>query len=293
MLRTPEPDPPARRLPAPAPMPDARPTPTWLKALGNEPEPASIELEGRTYRLERVLKHDFFAYTGLYVGESSKIILKIGRKAPVLGLPLGWIGRLHARHESAVFRQLDDLDVVPRFTGRYGAHGITHEYVEGRELRRGDHVDEEFFPRLRRGLDEIHRRGMAYVDLEKCENVLVGADGRPYLFDFQISWYWPASRGGNLWPLRWIRSTLQQADDYHLTKLVRRTRPDLLSREELVASRKKPFHVRIHNSFTRPLIKLRRRILARIDPTRRRGERGRVHPSPTSPSSPSSSESLR
>jgi len=257
-----------------------RETPSWLKALGHEPEPPAIELEGRRLRLERVLKHDFFAYTAIYSGEGAKAVLKVGRRASFFGLPLGWIGRIHARHESAVFRQLEDLAIVPRFTGRYRAHGITHEYVEGRELRAGDQVDDAFYPRLREGLAEIHRRGLAYVDLEKCENVLVGDDGRPYLFDFQISWYWPARWGGDLLPLRWIRTRLQQADEYHLQKLVRRTRPDLLTREELLASRQKPIHVRIHSALTRPLTRLRRRILNRIDPSRKRGERGRVYPNP-------------
>ncbi len=256
------------------PMSDSQETPSWLKALGREPVPQAIELGGRTHRLERVLKHDFFAYTGLYVAGDEKIILKLGRKASLWGLPLGWIGRLHARHECAVFQQLEDLEVVPRFTGRYGKYGITHAYVEGRDLRRGEHVDDDFFPRLRHGLAEIHRRGMAYVDLEKCENVLVGDDGRPYLFDFQISWYWPGRLGGDLWPLRWIRTRLQQADDYHLTKLIRRIRPDLLSGEELAASRRKPPHVRLHSALTRPFTRLRRRILNRVDPSRKRGKRG-------------------
>ena len=40
---------------------------------------------------------------------------------------------------------------------------------------------------LRADLAEIHRRGMAYVDLEKCENVLVGDDGAPLLTDFGIA----------------------------------------------------------------------------------------------------------
>jgi len=257
-------------------------TPHWLKALGREPPPPEIELAVGRFRLARVLKHDFFAFTAIYVGdpagEPPKVILKIGRKASFFGLPLGWIGRLHAWHESGVFERLQDLEAVPRFTGRYGDHGLTHEYVEGHELERGERVPDDFFPRLSDALVEIHRRGLAYVDLEKCENVLVGDDGRPYLFDFQISWYWPASRGGERWPLSWIRARLQQADRYHLGKLQRRTRPDLMSPEELAASRVPPAHVRVYTTMTRPVTRLRRRVLARIDPVHKRGERGRVRP---------------
>lgn len=255
-------------------------TPYWLKALGRGTAPAVIELRGHVYRLERVFKHDFFALTACYAGEAGKAVLKIGRRQSLFGLPLSWIGRLHARHEQRVLQELEDLDVVPRFLGAYGKHGFAHEYVEGHDLRKGEHVPDDFFDRLRSGLAEIHRRGMAYVDLEKCENVLVGDDGRPYLFDFQIAWNWPRRWGSELWPLRWIRGRLQQADRYHVSKLQRRTRPDQLTPDELEASRRRPPHVKAYSVLTRPLTRMRRRVLNRIDPVKKRGERGRQHEAP-------------
>lgn len=265
-------------------LPEDRPTPPWLLALGREAPPASVELDAggsvERYRLLRVFKHDFFAYTALYEGERAgerrRIVLKIGRKAALLGLPLSWIGRLHAWHESAVFREVDDLDIVPRFTGRFGRYGITHEFIEGHPLEKGERVPDDFFPRLAAGLTEIHRRGLAYVDLEKCENVLVGLDGRPYLFDFQISWRWPFAFLRERWPVTAIARRFQAGDRYHLTKLKRRCRPDLFTPEELSAARRKPFLVRLHGSLARPLTFLRRFVLKRVDPTRKRGERGRV-----------------
>ena len=251
-------------------------TPPWLLALGKEPPPESIELDGRTYGLEHVFKHDFFAYTALYAAGSRRVVLKIGRKASLFGLPLGWIGRLHAWHESAVFSDVDDLEIVPRFTGRYGRHGLTHEYVEGRQVVRGERVPDDFYDRLREGLAAIHERGMAYVDLEKPENVLIGGDGRPYLFDFQISYRWPFRRGGDLAPFRWLRSQLQASDRYHVTKLQRRTRPDQMTDAEIAASRRRPRHIELYGRATRPFTRLRRRVLNRIDPVKKRGERGRV-----------------
>jgi hypothetical protein len=251
-------------------------TPSWLLALGKEPPPEAIEVAGASYRLERVYKHDFFAYTGLYGGSAGRIVLKIGRTAGICGVPLRWVGRLHAWHESAVLAEVDDLDVVPRFTGRWGPCGITHEFVPGHPLARGEHVPDDFFPRLAEGLEAIHRRGLAYVDLEKCENVLVGDDGRPYLFDFQIAWRWPFHRTRGLWPLPAIARRFQAGDRYHLRKLQLRTRPDQFTPEELAQARHKPFLVRLHGSLTRPLTWLRRRVLQRIDPRRKSGERGRV-----------------
>jgi hypothetical protein len=245
-------------------------------ALGKEPPPEVIELDAERYRLERIFKHDFFAYTALYAGERRRIVLKIGRRASLCGLPLGWIGRLHSWHESAVFHEVHDLEIVPRFTGRWQKHGLTHEFIAGHPLEKGERVADDFFPRLAAGLEEIHRRGLAYVDLEKCENVLVGDDGRPYLFDFQISWRWPFAVGRGRWPVTWIASRFQAGDRYHLTKLKLRTRPDLFTPEELQAARRKPFLVRMHGGLTRPLTLLRRFVLARVDPARKGVERGRV-----------------
>jgi len=262
-------------------VPEEWKTPPWLLALGHEQPPPEIELAGGRYRLTRIFKHDFFAYTALYEcapgsGAPVRIVLKIGRKASFFGLPLGWIGRLHSWHESAVFHEVQDLDVVPRFTGRYGKHGLTHEFVAGHPLEKGERVADDFFPRLAAGLAEIHRRGLAYVDLEKCENVLVGDDGRPYLFDFQISWRWPFPFLRGRWPVTWLARRFQAGDRYHLSKLQRRTRPDLFTPEELAAARRKPFWVRLHGSISRPLTFLRRWALQRVDPRRKRGERGRV-----------------
>ena len=257
----------------------ARKLPHCLRALGREPLPREITLASGTYQLEQVFKHDFFAATALYAGSAGKVVLKIGRKATFLGIPLGWIGRLHTRHESAAYRKLADLEAVPRFEGLYGRHGFLHQYIEGRPLAKGERVPDDFFPRLRRALQTIHERKMAYVDLEKCENVLVGDDGKPYLIDFQIAWGLPRKYGGDLWPLRWLRRRLQRADLYHLRKLQRRTRPDQLTEEELRASYRKPWYVRVHGLLTRPFTLLRRQILKRLDPQQQRGERGRVpHP---------------
>ncbi len=208
----------------------------------------------------------------------ARIVLKVGRRASLFGVPLGWIGRWHAAHESACYQALADVAAVPAFVGRYGRHGFAHAYVEGHPLHKGEQVADDFFPRLRAALAAIHARDMAYVDLEKCENVLVSDDGRPYLIDFQIAWRWPGRYGGNLWPARWLRRRMQRADFYHVTKLQRRTRPDQLTADELAASYAKPWYVRLHGRLTRPFTLLRRRLLNRIDPEMKRGERGRVHP---------------
>jgi hypothetical protein len=238
--------------------------------------PAQILARGHTYAKRRVFKNDFFAVTAMYEGDAGRVILKVHRQAPFVLIPLGWVGRILRARERAAFEHLDDVGGVPRLIALWGSTGLVREYVEGHPLARGERVPDDFHDRLRSLIGTIHRRGMAYVDLEKCENVLVGEDGRPWLFDFQICWYLPARWGGELWPFRAIRSWLQAGDRYHLVKLQRRTRPDQLSADQLAASYRRPWYVRVHRLATWPFTWCRRRVLDAVDPRRRVGERGRL-----------------
>ncbi len=216
----------------------------------------------KCYRRATIFKHDFFAATGLYVSESGKIVVKIGRVSALSFIPTRWIGEFLARHEARLFGLVAGLSGVPRFLGRVGPTGIAHEYVEGRPLGRDDRVDDRFFPRLAELLDAMHRRGVAYVDLEKRENILHGADGRPYLIDFQISWHWPRARLGDTWFARRLLRVLQESDRYHLHKHWRRQRPDQYAAmfPDGAEGRPPPW-IRLHRAIFRPVTLLRRRVL--------------------------------
>jgi len=252
--------------------------PAGLRALGRRDPPARIEAGGHRYELIEVFKHDFFAATARYAGPAGHVVLKIGRQADILGLPAEWIGRLLSRHEARICRLLGGLPGIPDLIGLWGRTGLVHAYVEGHPLRRGAAVPDDFFEQLERLIRSIHDREAAYVDLEKPENVLLGDDGRPHLIDFQISYHWPARWGGRTLLARWIRGILQRSDLYHVGKLHRRLRPDQLSAEQMAASYAAPLNIRLHRILMRPLTRLRRRVLARIDPRKRSGERGRVEP---------------
>ena len=253
-----------------------RPVPSVLRALGRKPLPDPIEIDGEAYHLREVFKNDFFAVTAMYANDERRIVLKLQRQASFFGLPLQWLGRILAAKEFAAMRHAQGIEGVPRVLGRWGPTGIAREFVPGQPLRKGLRVPDDFHDRLRGSIEALHRRGMAYVDLEKCENVLVGDDGRPYLFDFQIAWYVPRRWGGELPPVRAIRALFQRGDRYHLVKLKRRTRPDLMTQEELAASYRRPWYVRLHRAVIWLPLQLRRWVLDRIDPRRGPGERGRV-----------------
>ncbi len=236
-----------------------------IRALGRDDLPERVEIRGQTYDRVRTFKHDFFAATGLYEGPSGKIVLKLGRRVGFLGLPMAWIGRLLVGHESWLYEIVDGVPGIPRFTGRWGDNGFAHEFVEGHELTKGEWVNDAFFDKLAAVIEALHRRGVAYVDLEKRENILVGDDGDPYLIDFQISWHLPANRGGRTWPARLLMRVLTDADNYHLLKHRRRQRPDLITAEEWEASYHPPLSISWHRVLFRPWTHVRRKALRKIE----------------------------
>jgi len=237
-----------------------RTPPAWLRALGRADLPRDVRFGEGRFRHVQTLKHDFFAATGLYEGPSGRIIYKMGRTARLFGLPMSWLGRLSAQHEARMYQLLADVPGVPAFIGRLGPTGFAHACIEGRPLGKNDRVDDAFFPTLERLLAAVHAHDVAYVDLEKRENILIGDDGRPWLIDFQISWHVPANRGGRLPAARAVLRLLQQADLYHLAKHVRRQRPDLAAAQGSNVPGL-PWWIGLHRRLFSPLTRLRRRVL--------------------------------
>jgi hypothetical protein len=212
--------------------------------------------------LRQTFKHDFFAATGLYESPDNRLALvKFGRRSEFAGLPLAWIGRWLTQREARFYRQAEDLPGVPKLLGVIDRHVLVREFVPGRPLGRRDTVADDFFPQLRVLLSALHERSIAYVDLNKRQNILLGADGQPYLFDFQISVALPPVGLAKYPPLQWLLRRFQRADDYHYLKHKRRLRPDQLTPEELAAVNRLSIWIRLHRLIARPLTLVRRRML--------------------------------
>ena len=166
-------------------------------------------------------------------GPDGDVVCKFNRAFPAYGLDTAWLGRRLAARERRALERLADLPNVPAPLGDVVVNGkvlpnaVARRYVPGHPLGSGERVHPDFFPALRGLLAELHRRGIAYVDLHKRENILVGDDGRPYLIDFQISLTLPGWWPANSAPARWLLRLAQRGDDYHLGKHVARCRPDL------------------------------------------------------------------
>jgi hypothetical protein len=248
--------------------------PASLFALGASSMPAKIDVGGRPYDFTQLFKHDFFAATGLYQAAANGIdtdprapplvVLKIQRVKSFYGFPMAWLGRFICNHESEIYAKLQGIRGIPTMLGSFGPTGMVHEYIPGRILDPAHSLSLEFFDQLQQLIAEIHARGIAYVDTNKRENILVGDDGQPYLIDFQISWNtfrWARRYRWAQWALR----KLQDADWYHFFKHKTRLAPKLCTPEEFALAKERSWYLRLHRRVAWPVISTRRRLMSRYD----------------------------
>ncbi len=234
-----------------------------LFALSAGP-PEELAIAGRPYSLARVFKHDFWAATCLYESAPAaavfpRAVVKFGRDHPFAGLPLQAVGEWLTAREEAIYARLKGVEGIPRWIARLSPRTCAIEYIDGRPLDHCDKPPAGFFDKLRTVIEAVHARGVAYVDANKKSNILVTADGRPALIDFQIAiarrpdWPFPFSS-----MVRTIVGYLQKKDIYHLCKHKRRLVPEQLTPEEEALSRRRgPLH-RFHRRLTKPYRYLRR-----------------------------------
>jgi len=247
-----------------------KPRPAILRALGKKDPPETIVIDGEQFARRDVFKHDSWAATALYAGQSFDAVCKFNRTHPVLIVPMSWLGRFLANRESFAYRELAGIEgiapdcAIVTADDKRLSNVAAHQFIPGHPLKNEEAVDDQFFPRLLEILQGVHARGFAYVDLHKRENILVGENGRPYLIDFQISyysnpnakWHWPFGRS--------ILRVLQQSDLYHLTKHVRRHRPEQVEQLGLGKYLERPWWIRAHRKIAVPFRTFRRSFLSKI-----------------------------
>lgn len=241
-----------------------RPAHAWLYALPDGELPPRVSCGGVSFQYVQTFKHDFFAATGLYRGPDGLAVLKLGRTTDFLSLPMKWLGQLLTRRELRMYAAAQGLSGVPKLIGRVGRTGLLHVFVPGHALGRRETVPDTFFDELSALLEALHARHIAYVDLNKRQNILMGADGQPYLFDFQISLHLPQTGWRRLWPVRWLLRRFQRADCYHCLKHKRRLRPDQLTPADHAQLSRLSIWIRLHRWIARPFTNLRRRTLKRL-----------------------------
>ncbi|MGC4031196.1 MAG: hypothetical protein QM754_05550 [Tepidisphaeraceae bacterium] len=240
----------------------------FLHALGRGALPDSVEVAGRTLRVSRFIKHDFFAATGFYddAETGERYVVKIARTESLLGLPMRWLGRMINRREMRFYGRLSDLPNVPAVLGPVGNTGFAHAYVAGRPLEKDLPIPDGFFDELLTLVDRLAERGIAIVDTNKRENIILGNDGRPHLIDFQISY--DTRDLFDLWPAGPILRMFYRTDRYHILKHKVRLRPDLATEADRHIVNHRNVIIRLHRTLTRPYFLIRRRLFSHL---RRRG----------------------
>ena len=247
----------------------------WMHALGEAGLPRTLYSRGvGEMSLERIVKHDFWAATGFYRRERDgmRLVVKINRREPALGIPLRWAGRWLCRREIRAYRALQDLPNVPALLGEVDDTGLVHDYVIGEPLGQGTPVPDDFFDDLLRLVDQLAERGIAYVDTNKPENILLGEDGKPHLIDFQISF-----DQRSLWPPALARRVLEafrRGDIYHCLKQKRRFRPDQLTDADRLALQRAQRWVRIRRAIQKPYFAIRRPLMRRLQQSGRVADAG-------------------
>lgn len=249
--------------------PAVRNRPAIFRALGDAHLPEHVRIAGREFRLVETFKHDSWAATGLYAAceDGTLAICKFNRQQSIAGFPMRWLGRWLGNRERSFLSELAGVEGIPTefgavlVDGREQVSVVAREFIPGDILSAAKSLPPDFFVRLRRLLQQVHCRHVAYVDLHKAENVLVGADGRPYLFDFQISYALPRGVLRNLPPLRWWLQCLQRSDEYHLLK--HELHFGSADAHQQI-NQLRPWWIRLHRLFAVPFRTLRRKLLVAL-----------------------------
>ena len=138
-------------------------------------------------------------------------------------------------------------------------------------------MPDAFHQELRGVIATMHERGLAYVDLHKAENIIVGEDGRPYLIDFQISFARPAGWLGRLWPVAQLFRILTNSDLYHLEKHRLSPLRCNYSQKEFQVALKQPWWIGAHRTVAVPLRTARRGLLVWLGIRRGEGQAESEH----------------
>jgi RIO-like serine/threonine protein kinase len=255
-----------------------KPRPALFRALGKQDPPPVVLIDGEAFALREIFKHDSWAATAVYQSATKRIVCKFNRQQSVLGMPMGWLGRWLARREAAHYRRLAGLANVPALCGAVTVDGVelpnavAHDYVHGHPLSQREVLPESFLRELQAAFAEVHRRQMAYVDLHKRENILVGEDGRPYLIDFQVSWMLSEKTDAIQC---WLLEQLQRIDCYHLRKHERTLH--IARTGEIPDEPARPWWIRLHRVIAVPLREARRRFLVLLGVRKKKGRSHTEH----------------
>jgi hypothetical protein len=99
------------------------------------------------------------------------------------------IGRFLVRREAAAYRAAAGIDGLISFIGRPEPYALATEWVDGQALHKlgATRLDDRIFDTVAETLANLHAHGIAVADLHH-RNIVVTADGHPFLLDLAAAW---------------------------------------------------------------------------------------------------------
>ncbi len=146
----------------------------------------SLPSDEMSERVEKLLKSDALGRVELVERDGQRLVRRVacGGSIPASAL----VARALLARERSSLAHCAGLDGVPRLveaTRRSDVLERTH--LDGEPLHRCTRLPLDFFERLEELVRSLHARGVAHNDLHKEQNIIVRADGRPGLIDFQLA----------------------------------------------------------------------------------------------------------
>ncbi len=139
-----------------------------------------------TSQVERLLKEDALGRVELVRTQGGRFVRRVACGGRVPGSRL--VARVLLARERRALTALAGLEGVAGIaTGEVQPGEILRTWVEGEPLSEAQVLPRDFFELLAELVGELHARGVCHNDLHKEQNVLVRADGRPVLLDFQLA----------------------------------------------------------------------------------------------------------
>lgn len=154
--------------------------------------------------------------------EGRPAILKDYRRKNIV--TRGLLAPRMVKHEFEILRHLAGVAGIPRAYQIVEKRALLLEFVEGRTINKfkAGELPDEVYHRLVALVHEMHDRGVVHLDLRQRKNILITAEGRPFLLDFVNA----MRRSG---PVRAIWDRLVAVDESGLLKFKERNFPHLLT----------------------------------------------------------------
>lgn len=133
----------------------------------------------------RLLKRDVFGSVERH-GDDCVRRVASGSRTPLSRV----IAQRLLERERRALERLDGLAGVPRLLGTdetAEGRALVRTFVAGEPLSAAKTLPENFFDELDALVAALHARGVCHNDLHKEQNVIVAADGYPWLVDFQLA----------------------------------------------------------------------------------------------------------